>query len=101
MNLTVGIREDHSEGIMATAEIAIGQSAIRMMTVTVGIVSQYAELTGDKNPLHFDEVFASKTRFKRLISQGGIAVGLLHALVVMELPSNIGIFLRPCISATR
>ena len=67
-------------------EISVGQSASRSMIVTPEIVERYAELTGDHNPLHFDEEFASKTRFKRLISQGGIAVGLLHALVAMDLP---------------
>ncbi len=62
------------------------------MTVTAEVVEQYAELTGDHNPLHFDEEFASKTRFKRLISQGGIAVGLLHALVAMDLPGAGTVF---------
>jgi acyl dehydratase len=62
------------------------------MIVTPEIVERYAELTGDHNPLHFDEEFASKTRFKRLISQGGIAVGLLHALVAMDLPGAGTVF---------
>lgn len=73
-------------------EIAIGQSASRSMEVTAEIVQLYAELTGDRNPLHFDEEFTSKTRFKRLISQGGIAVGLLHALVAMDLPGAGTVF---------
>lgn len=72
--------------------ITAGQSASRSMTVTAEVVEQYAELTGDHNPLHFDEEFASKTRFKRLISQGGIAVGLLHALVAMDLPGAGTVF---------
>ncbi len=62
------------------------------MTVTGDMVLRYAELTGDYNPLHFDEEFASKTRFGRLISQGGIAVGLVHALVAMDLPGPGTVF---------
>lgn len=62
------------------------------MTVTSDIVQRYAELTGDFNPLHFDEEFASKTRFGRLISQGGIVVGLVHALVAMDLPGSGTVF---------
>jgi len=62
------------------------------MTVTSDIVQRYAELTGDFNPLHFDEEFASKTRFGRLISQGGIVVGLVHALVAMDLPGPGTVF---------
>ena len=73
-------------------ETLAGQSASRSMTVTPEIVAKYAELTGDHNPLHFDEEFTSNTRFKRLISQGGIAVGLLHALVAMDLPGAGTVF---------
>ncbi len=73
-------------------DIENGQSASRSIVVTADIVARYADLTGDHNPLHFDEEFTSKTRFKRLISQGGIAVGLLHALVAMELPGAGTVF---------
>ena len=72
--------------------ISAGQSASRSMAVTEGIVKGYAELTGDYNPLHFDKEFASRTRFGRLISQGGIAVGLVHALVAMDLPGAGTVF---------
>jgi acyl dehydratase len=64
------------------------------MVVTADVVRRYAELTGDFNPLHFDEEFASRTRFGRLISQGGIAVGLVHALVAMDLPGPGTVFTR-------
>lgn len=72
--------------------IAVGQNATRSMTVTSDTVRRYAELTGDRNPLHFDEEFAAKTRFGRLISQGGIAVGLEHALAAMDLPGPGTVF---------
>jgi acyl dehydratase len=70
-----------------------GQIAIRTMTVTSEHVREYARITGDYNPLHFDESFASRTRFGRLIAQGGITTGLLHALVAMELPGPGTVFL--------
>lgn len=66
----------------------IGDSATRKIVVSLSMVSAYAEITGDHNPLHFDEEFTARTRFGRLISQGGIAVGLLHALVAMDLPGR-------------
>jgi acyl dehydratase len=72
--------------------ISVGQTASRSMIVTSEIVKRYAELTGDFNPLHFDEDFAAKTRFGRLISQGGIAVGLVHALVAMDMPGSGTVF---------
>ena len=70
----------------------IGDSAARKMVVTSSMVSAYAEIRGDHNPLHFDEEFTAKTRFGKLISQGGIAVGLLHALVAMDLPGAGTVF---------
>ena len=63
-----------------------GQQATRTMTIDADLVRKFAEITGDYNPLHFEEAFAAKTRFGRLIAQGGLATGLLHALVAMELP---------------
>lgn len=53
----------------------------------------YARLTGDYNPLHFDEAFARRTRFGRLVVQGGLTTGLLHALVAMDLPGPGTVFL--------
>ena len=71
-----------------------GQQATRELTITPEMVKKYAEITGDYNPLHFDEAFAGKTRFGRLIAQGGIATGLLHALVAMDLPCPGSVFLN-------
>ena len=72
--------------------IAVGQNATRSMTVTSDTVRRFAELTGDRNPLHFDEEVAAKTRFGRLISQGGIAGGLEHALAAIDLPGPGTVF---------
>ena len=72
----------------------VGQTASRELTVTSDTVRSFAELTGDFNPLHFDEAFANGTRFKGLIAQGGIATGLLHALVAMDLPGPGSVFMR-------
>ena len=74
--------------------IEVGQKATRELTVTAEMVSAYTEITGDYNPLHFDEEFAASTRFGRLMAQGGIAVGLLHALVAMDMPGPGTVFLR-------
>ncbi len=64
------------------------------MTIDSNVVQKFAEITGDYNPLHFDEAFAAKTRFGRLIAQGGLATGLLHALVAMDLPGAGSVFVR-------
>lgn len=74
-------------------DLEIGQTAHREMTVSAETVRAYAELTGDYNPLHFDADFAGQTRFGRLIAQGGITTGLLHALVAMDMPGPGSVFL--------
>ena len=73
--------------------LRVGQSAERVKTVTEADVRAFAEITGDYNPLHFDEQFASKTRFGRLVAQGGIAAGLFNALVAMDLPGAGTVFM--------
>ena len=73
--------------------LSVGQKATRSITLTAGHVKAYAEMTGDHNPLHFDEDFASKTKFKKLVVQGGLTTGLLHALVAMDLPGPGTVFL--------
>ena len=73
--------------------VTVGQRAERSLTVSSAHVATFAELTGDYNPLHFDEGFASRTQFGRLVVQGGLTTGLLHALVAMDLPGPGTVFL--------
>ncbi len=50
----------------------VGQKTARSITLTAGHVKTFAALTGDYNPLHFDESFAARTKFGRLVVQGGL-----------------------------
>jgi acyl dehydratase len=73
--------------------LRVGQRARRTQTVTAHEVELYAQITGDRNPLHFDADFAARTRFGRLVAQGGIASGMLNALVAMDMPGPGTVFL--------
>ena len=73
--------------------LKIGQKAKRSMKVTEKQIKMYAELTGDYNPIHFNEEFAAKTKFKKLIAQGGITTGILNAIVGMDMPGPGTVFL--------
>ena len=73
--------------------LMVGQRAVRSITLTAEHVKTYAEITGDYNPLHFDADFTSKTKFGKLVVQGGLTTGLLHALVAMDLPGPGTVFL--------
>lgn len=74
--------------------LTVGQKATRTLTLTAEHVKKYAEITGDYNPLHFNEEFVSKTKFGRLVVQGGLTTGLLHALVATDLPGPGTVFLN-------
>ena len=71
----------------------VGDTASRSLRVTARHVATFAELTGDYNPLHFDGEFAAGTKFGRLVAQGGLTTGILHALVAMDLPGPGTVFL--------
>ncbi len=73
--------------------LRVGQSATRTKTVTDADLHAYAAITGDYNPLHFDDAFAAQTRFGRRVAQGGITAGLLNALVAMDLPGPGTVFM--------
>ena len=75
-------------------DLSVGQRATRSKTGTADDVKTFADLTGDHNPLHFDESFVAKTRFERLVVQGGLTTGLLHALVAMDMPGPGTVFLN-------
>jgi acyl dehydratase len=71
----------------------VGQKASRSLTLTAEHVELYAQITGDRNPLHFDDSFAAGTKFGRLVVQGGLTSGLLNALVAQDLPGPGTVFM--------
>lgn len=78
---------------MSGLPLEVGRIATRSLTLGPEHVRGFAELSGDYNPLHFDEAFAARTRFGRLVVQGGLTTGLLHALVAMDMPGPGTVFL--------
>ena len=72
----------------------VGTRAKWTRTLTAEDVELFAQITGDRNPLHFDPGFAAATRFGRLVVQGGLTTGLFNALVAMELPGSGSVFLH-------
>jgi acyl dehydratase len=72
----------------------IGQTARRTRTVQHRDIELFTEITGDRNPLHYDEAAATASRFGGIIVQGGITSGLLNALVAEDLPGPGSVFLH-------
>ena len=72
----------------------VGDTARRTRRVTARDIELFTELTGDRNPLHYDEDAAARSRFGRLIVQGGVTSGLLNAVVAEDLPGPGSVFLH-------
>ena len=75
-------------------EIKVGDTAKRSMLVTDEQVDLFARLSGDRNPLHFDEDFARKTKFGRRVVHGGVTAAILNALVAEDLPGPGSVFME-------
>ena len=72
----------------------IGSEARRTRLVTQRDVELFTEITGDRNPLHYDADLAARSRFGGLVVQGGVTSGLLNALVAEQLPGPGSVFLE-------
>jgi acyl dehydratase len=72
----------------------VGDTARRSRTVSARDIELFTEITGDRNPLHYDEARAGASRFGGIIVQGGVTTGLLNALVAEDLPGPGSVFLH-------
>lgn len=76
------------------ARLQQGMTASRTRTVRDRDIELFTEITGDRNPLHYDAAAASRSRFGGLIVQGGVTSGLLNAVVAEDLPGPGSVFLH-------
>ena len=77
---------------MTTPEI--GAVARRTRLVSVRDIELFTEISGDRNPIHYDEEVAAASRFGGLVVQGGVTSGLLNAVVAEDLPGPGSVFLE-------
>jgi acyl dehydratase len=73
---------------------AVGTVVRRSRTLTWSDIDRFTEITGDHNPLHYDESLASASRFGGIIVQGGVTSGLFNAIVAEDLPGPGTVFLQ-------
>jgi acyl dehydratase len=73
---------------------SVGDTARRTRLVTARDIELFTEITGDRNPLHYDESAAAASRFGGIIVQGGVTSGLLNAVVAEDLPGPGSVFLE-------
>ena len=73
---------------------SVGETARRTRKVTARDIELFTEISGDRNPLHYDPDFAARSRFGEIIVQGGVTSGLLNAVVASDLPGPGSVFLH-------
>ena len=74
-------------------KLKVGDTASLSKTITDEDVRAFAALTGDNNPVHLDDTFASGTRFGRRIAHGMLGASLISAVLGTELPGAGSIYL--------
>jgi 3-hydroxybutyryl-CoA dehydratase len=75
-------------------QLNIGDTAEFAKTISESDVYLYAGITGDFNPVHVNEVYASGTFFKTRIAHGMLTAGLISAVLANQLPGPGTIYLK-------
>jgi acyl dehydratase len=72
----------------------VGQVAERSRKVNASDIERFTEISGDRNPLHYDEAIAKASRFGEIIVQGGVTTAILNAVAAEDLPGPGSVFLH-------
>jgi acyl dehydratase len=72
----------------------VGQRAQRTRVVGPHDIERFTEISGDRNPLHYDAERAARTRFGAIVVQGGITTAILNGVVAEDLPGPGSVFLH-------
>jgi acyl dehydratase len=72
----------------------VGDRATMSRTVEAADIVRFTEMSGDRNPLHYDAELAARTRFGEVVVQGGVTSAILNAVVAEKLPGPGTVFLE-------
>lgn len=72
----------------------VGDRAARTLTIGDEHIEAFARLSGDRNPVHFDDDFARRIGFDGHIAHGALTASLLSAVLGMDLPGPGSVFLE-------
>ena len=78
----------------------VGDAAEISKTINDEDVRAFAELTGDRNPVHLDEEYAAATRFGRRIAHGMLGASLISTVLAGELPGAGSVYLSQTLRFT-
>ncbi len=85
---------DEKETVWPAGTPQVGQQASLTRTVSSQDIELFTAISGDRNPLHYDEALARSTKFGEIIVQGGVTSAILNAVVAEKLPGPGTVFLH-------
>lgn len=74
-------------------KLNVGATAEITKTIAESDIDAFAEVTGDRNPVHLDEEFAKTTRFGRRIAHGMLTASLISSVLANQLPGEGSVYL--------
>lgn len=83
-----------SSSVWPNGKPSEGQTARRSRMVTARDIELFTAISGDRNPLHYDEAAARQTRFGGIVVQGGVISAILNAVVAEDLPGPGTVFMQ-------
>ena len=75
-------------------DIQVGDEAIYTRTITEKDIELFGKVSGDRNPIHFNEDFAKKTIFKGRIAHGLLTASFISTALAEKLPGPGSIYLK-------
>ncbi|MDX2344115.1 MAG: MaoC family dehydratase [Acidimicrobiia bacterium] len=72
----------------------VGDTAERSRAITSRDIELFTEISGDRNPIHYDPEIAAATSFGGIVVQGGVTTAVLNAVVAEDLPGPGTVFLN-------
>lgn len=82
-------------------DLAVGDSAERTVVVSEAAIEAFAEVSGDRNPVHLDQAYAEATVFRGRIAHGMLTAAYISALLAGELPGPGAIYLTQSLEFLR
>ncbi len=79
-------------------DLSIGMTAAYEHIVTEGDVVKFADISGDRNPVHLDEDYAKTTRFGGRIVHGMLSASFVSTTIASRLPGPGTIYLTQNLS---
>ena len=72
--------------------IKIGQKKNFSLIITKSLIDDFAKISGDYNPLHMDDEYASNTNFEKRVCHGMLLSSFFSKLIGMYLPGKNALY---------